>query len=256
MSEDEESGSGGAGWLVSFADLMTLLFAAFVVLYGLINQGTSDTSIGIVSTIREAFVEVSDEIPDREEYGIPKEGKFNFRAHYGSTFPKDGAKKAVIKQDPRVAFDNDKNKVESLLDEFAQEGERDKGLREAMKLGVGETGAVIQLMGAYFFAEGRYKFHSKGKKRFLRLGKILKKAALPMLIEGHAGKVHGQGLYSANDIAALRAAYAASLLTEELGMDPLEMTTVSFGDRHPLALDSDAKGRHKNRRIEIKVFRK
>ncbi|NRA46981.1 MAG: hypothetical protein HRU09_18695 [Oligoflexales bacterium] len=51
-------------WIISYADLMTLLFATFVVLYGLKSAGETKEIRGIVTEIREAFVEIPDIIED------------------------------------------------------------------------------------------------------------------------------------------------------------------------------------------------
>ena len=76
--EEEEEG-GGAGWLVSYADLMTLLFAAFVVLYGITPQGESTEILGIIASIRESFVEIPDELPESFRDKESFKGKMIFK---------------------------------------------------------------------------------------------------------------------------------------------------------------------------------
>ena len=76
-SDDEEEGGGGA-WIVSYADLAILLFAAFVVLYGITPQGKSMEIIGIASSIRESFIPIPDEIPERLRTAERFDGKMSF----------------------------------------------------------------------------------------------------------------------------------------------------------------------------------
>ena len=66
IAEEEKIEEPGMGWIVSYADLMTLLFAVFVVLYGLKPEGISDTISKpvIAAAIRNAFTTTPDIIPD------------------------------------------------------------------------------------------------------------------------------------------------------------------------------------------------
>ena len=75
IPEEKDEGGGGA-WLVSYADLMTLLFAAFVVLYGITPEGVSRTLMGVRSEIRETLIEVPERIPDVPERGPVLPGSF------------------------------------------------------------------------------------------------------------------------------------------------------------------------------------
>ena len=65
---------------LSFADLMTLLFAAFVVLYGLKPEGIGDAVKVITATaaIRQTFNETPDVIPEDARTGPTEQGKAVF----------------------------------------------------------------------------------------------------------------------------------------------------------------------------------
>ena len=84
---DDEDEGGGAGWIVSFADLMTLLFAAFVVLWALKPEGVGDAVkiIQATSAIRATFSDTPDVIPDDRRVGPLVEGKSSFQFFKGDT---------------------------------------------------------------------------------------------------------------------------------------------------------------------------
>ncbi|SMF46850.1 OmpA family protein [Pseudobacteriovorax antillogorgiicola] len=254
MEEEEEDAGGGEGWLVSFADLMTLLFAAFVVLYGSLEVGTSDRILGYTAAIRESFVEVPDFVEKDQEIGEIKKGEFVFKAYYGEASSK-GAKRYLIKEDPKVAIDRDKSHVDKLLDQIAMTSDGiDFGLRNSMNTVPGERGFTIQLMGAYFFESGTYRFSRQGRERFIRLGKLLNQLSRKLLIEGHTDNVKSNGEFDNHTLGSLRAANASRILTREIGMSPNLIDTISYGDQRPIAPNDTDANRRKNRRIEIKVL--
>lgn len=253
---DEELEEGAkAGWIVSFADLMTLLFCAFVVLYGISPQGERVKVDGLKNSIREAFAEISDEIEQDQEVDAVKKGKFLFKAYYGDNLHRESPTRYNIKSDPKAIIDRDKNLVKNLLDQISMsKNSIDYNLRMAMNAEKNERGFTIKLMGSYFFKPNSYHFERKARERFIRLGKLLKKINKPLLIEGHTDNKEGVGLFSDTDIGALRAGNAIHLLTKNVGINPLTTSSISYGAKRPIASNQSKNDRKKNRRIEIKVL--
>jgi outer membrane protein OmpA-like peptidoglycan-associated protein len=71
-----------------------------------------------------------------------------------------------------------------------------------------------------------------------------------------AGHTDSMGPESYNyELGQKRAASVARYIMNHRGIDPLRVTTVSYGEDSPLAENTSAEGRRKNRRVEILVYK-
>ena len=71
-----------------------------------------------------------------------------------------------------------------------------------------------------------------------------------------AGHTDSTGPESYNyELGQKRAASVAGYIMSHRGIDPLRVTTVSYGEDSPLADNTSADGRRKNRRVEILVYK-
>lgn len=73
------------------------------------------------------------------------------------------------------------------------------------------------------------------------------------LVAGHTDD-RGSDRYN-YELGQRRAASVARYLTTRKGIDPLHVSTMSYGSTTPIAQNSTSEGRQKNRRIEILVYK-
>ena len=250
--EDEESSGGAPGWVVSFADLMTLLFAAFVVLYGTIQEGKSERVMGATAAIREAFKEIPDIIAEDQKIGDIASGKFVFKAFKGETVASPGPKNLLVKASQKVVIDRDKNKVENLINRMAKnESSFDSRLRRSMSTELNAKGFTIKLVGAYFFAAQTYQLERSARSALIELGQLLRELRRELIVEGHAdANTDKPAAYS--ELTSLRAGFVARVLIKDAGVPSSQIRTVALGASHPIAVDAGEQER--NRRVEIKVL--
>ena len=113
-----------------------------------------------------------------------------------------------------------------------------------------ERGLVVNL-GDVLFAFGKFDLRPEARERLAKLsGIVLAHPGLFLSIEGYTDNVGGETVnqtLSENRAGAVR----AYLISQ--GLDPKTMTTTGYGMSRPVADNSTADGRQKNRRVEIVI---
>jgi chemotaxis protein MotB len=173
---DEDEAPGG-GWLISYADLMTLLFAAFVVLYGITPQGESKEVLGVLSSIREAFVEIPDIIPDEERAGPLKKGKFVFKNFKGDTSRPPLIKQYLSADKAVNVINRDMQEAKNVINLLNKKAETKPGAitkPEAISVHRDANGWRFRLVASHFFKPGQFRMEREALATLDTVGNYLK----------------------------------------------------------------------------------
>lgn len=112
----------------------------------------------------------------------------------------------------------------------------------------------VSMSDKLLFKSGSADVESKGKEALQKLAEVLNKNTdIGIAIEGHTDNVPIKtALYKDNwDLSAARATNVVRLLTDEYKMDPHRLTAAGRGEFSPIAENTTAEGKAKNRRTEI-----
>lgn len=220
---NEETSEGGLRdrWLVSYADLVTLLFALFVVLYAAADK---DRARAIANAITE---QTSKSAPKSELPGgrgvLP-----------GTT----GVMQA------RAA-------VERVLESSA-------ALRSRARVNVTPGGFVVSLAEAGFFAPGDTTVRKDAEVLLDALAEALRepaKHATRLRVEGHTDSTPiATARYPSNwELSSARAAAVLSRLLAR-GIPPARLSLAGYAGERPIADNATAEGRALNRRVDLVVL--
>jgi chemotaxis protein MotB len=116
---------------------------------------------------------------------------------------------------------------------------------------------TMSIAAELFFESGKADIKDRGKEVLNTIGGILKKIPQKNIrVEGYTDSVPiGPPLlplYPTNwELGASRAVNVVRFLEEKVGIDPLRLSAVSYGQFRPSASNKTAAGRAKNRMIEI-----
>jgi len=139
-----------------------------------------------------------------------------------------------------------KNKLSKALNSF-----QGKGLTVEQKNGR----VYVSMENKLLFGSGSWIVGAEGKKAVVEVAKVLaENPDIAILIEGHTDNVPyaGAGQIADNwDLSTKRATAIVTLIKENKGVDPKNLTAAGRGQYAPIASNDTPEGRSKNRRIEI-----
>jgi chemotaxis protein MotB len=250
-------------WLVSFADMMTLLFALFMVLFSISSVNTSkfealqkalqDAFSGRVLSGGKAIMQTgSDEQPKQAAAEPPLASlqPLNAVAKAESLSPEqikqEQAKAAVEQEDFR--------RLKRRIDELAAK----QGLQGRVTVTIRRRGLIIQLLtDKVFFDSGQAVIKPQARKLLDKIAVVIRdERTHPIDVEGHTDSqpIH-TARYGSN--FGLSGDRAAAVVDDFIANGVLErrLSTRGLADREPLASNSTAAGRSKNRRVEVVLAR-
>ncbi len=224
----EEEGDGAA-WLVTFTDMMTLLLTFFVLLLSM-------ASLKDTRKVQLAWSSISG------SFGVGTKGMDVLRLAEGKTSHDPGpiTESEDLKPLKKLLWDNKLKDVDLLTSRFKQ---------------------IVIMGGGVLFRPGDSELTAAGKNTLDRVIPVLKKADYPLLLTGHTSTKRGE--YGKKQ-GPMRAGKGKSLwrlslqrvvnvydyfLNHDIKAKRLRLEAFA-GDR-PRYPSSTAKGRRKNRRVEI-----
>lgn len=260
----EEEHENEERWLVSFADMMTLLMCLFMVLFSISSVNTSKWE-ALQKALQEAFSGKilsggqaamqtgSDEKTEREAPEPPLPALTPLQAINSSgAHAKD---KGAVAQDKAAAKeDEDFRRLKIKIDKLVREA----GLKGNVKAEVRRRGLVVQLLtDRIFFDSGQADLKPQAHALLTKLGEVIaEEGRHPVVVEGHTDSQPMRGgRYPTN--WELSGARAASVVRDfsRTGVGVHRLTLAGFAAQHPVADNSTPAGRSRNRRVEVVLSR-
>lgn len=233
----KHKGGGGANWMDTYGDMVTLLLCFFVLLY---SMSTID---------QQKWVELVQSFnPDAVVENTANKG------NGGQILDPTGQ--------PSDAVSMDQQQIDSTIDQLYQDLKgyvSAQGAGENISVTKGDGYVFISFNDAVFFDGDSYELRSDGKVVLDDVAQILKKAsgAIDELrILGHTAQAYTD---RANNVtvdrflASNRATVVLVYLQDKNILDPARMVSMGYGQWRPVAQNDNATDRAKNRRVEMIV---
>lgn len=246
-------------WLVSYADMVTLLFAVFVVLYAIQVSGQKNQEKKVAGSMQESFNTPLSDIPvDRRvgpsEMGVGIFDHFKGDATRPTLLPKYPSTLGVIK-----IIDDEMARVKTVIEErlYGSTKTPDKqkpGFERVVSVVRTQKGFKLQLLAKHFFDSGKTEIAPGALKELDEVAKILKDLGRPVNIEGHTDSMpSAKGEMGNWEISTLRAVNVLRYFARKHNFPYKSLSASGYADTRPIALGGTDSGRQLNRRIEIHV---
>lgn len=217
-------------WLITYADLITLLLAFFIMMYTFSKQDT------------QKYREVTGHLKTIFAGGPP------VGAHGGAlaSVPFD------ISLAPRGSTKDVKERLEQEIDRAEANGDE---VYKKMSVISDERGIVIRILDEAFFDPGKADLKQGAKKTLDRLAPVISAASNPVRVEGHTDNIPiATSEFRSNwELSVRRATEVIRYLIERHELSPGRISAVGYAEYHPVVPNTTPENRSRNRRIEIIV---
>ena len=259
----EPDGGPGSPWLNTFADLMNLLLCFFVLLFASssVDQAKFNEIAASFQNTFSIFTAGSTAIGDGVliSNGV---SQLNELDKYINSMGK-----LAENDEQSDKADDIEQKIEDVEAMKLSESER---LAEAISEALAENEIADQvevdfnaqyvrltLKGAILFKSGSADLLDSVKPTLRKVGMILERYSSGEIeIEGHTDNVpqHNAQYASNDELSSARALSVFYFMLDNTALDPAGLKHTGRGEYVPIADNSTADGRNRNRRVEIKIY--
>ncbi|MEK4345558.1 flagellar motor protein MotB [Paenibacillus sp. FSL P4-0184] len=253
-------------WMITYADLITLLLIFFVILYAMSSLDTDKYNI-VTGSLSETFksgstvLEGGNGILDAGKSTENKPESTDGNGNAAATArPNDGSAEQTENETPsarELAFREQEAKLAELMGVITNYVE-ENNLGEQIFVADKPQGIEITLSDRFLFAIGKADLKSPALPALQQLSGLFSDIGAKISIEGHTDNTPVSSASHYNDNWELSGARALSVLRfflDREGLNPDNFQYAGYADTQPTADNTSAAGQQKNRRVEIIVLR-
>ena len=242
-------------WLLTYADMITLLMALFIVMWSMATVNTSKFE-ALSKSLSEAFsgkiLPGGEAIQQRgaAEESSPQAPEPPMPTIVPVTKSTEGDGK---RSDAAEKEADDLEKLKAQIDAWSQE----HGLAEDVQTTVAKRGLVVTVLtDRVLFDSGAAELKPRSHTLLDALDRLLKTTVRTQIqVEGNTDNVPVSGRFPTNwELSTARATSVVRYLIRR-GVNPDRLAATGYADRHPLSSNATEGGRRRNRRVELVVIR-
>ncbi len=227
-SSGGHDGAGSMRWLLTYADLITLMMVFFVVMYSMSKRDQTKYA-ALAASLRRSFAVAGGDAVI-------------------ATAPPPSAAQGVLSQ---------QRALEEALQKLSAEVQK-AGFAESVQLTLSTQGLVVSFTReTAFFSPARAELQPGFEHLLHAFAPVLQAIPNEIQVDGFTDNLplHSSEFATSWELSSRRATNVVRFLTEQAGLDPRRFVALAFGEYRPKYSNDDEAGRRKNRRVDLIVLR-
>ncbi len=232
-NKEPEKAPNHERWLLTYADLITLLMTFFVILYALSLMD------------QKKFGRMAESLRVALGKGSPSIMEVN----QGNMVQSMGEMRSDSVESMQI--ENAKNEIGAFL--------KENNLDEEIQTDTNSDGNIeIFLNDGILFAPGQASLKPAGVMMLRKIGFLIAKIDNSIVIEGHTDNIPiSNGIYASNwELSAARALSVEKFLIDAAFVKPTKTSIHGYGEFKPVSPNTTAENRARNRRVAIVIVKK
>ncbi len=232
---EEHEKENSERWLLTYADLITLLMIFFVIMYAMSNVDAQKYEV--LSQSLEGALQPT---------GLGGTGS-------GGTASGGGIDVS------QALADGESDKIDPELVAAAEEITkliREKNLQDKVSVSIQERGVVVGLMNTVLFDPGSMQIKPDAVPTLVAIGQIANGVHNYIRVEGNTDDVpmNTPQIPSNWELSVLRSTEVLKLMISQSGVAPDKISAVGYGEYRPSVPNTSAENRAKNRKVDIVIL--
>ena len=258
--EEHEEHENHERWLVTYADMVTLLMVLFIVMFSMSvvdERKFNALKAGLAAGFGQSTSVMVGSESILEQPGVAPVAPVRADTFPGAT-PRDEHAEELLKAEDRryAAAEAEVKRLDGLRKQL-ESSLREAGLRHDVRTGIDDRGLVLSLTSRHVVFEPNLADLSERGARVLdAVAPVLLKAPDDLRIDGHTNQVPVKPKYFATDwdLSSARAVTVLRHLNEVDGIPGERMSAAAYGHEVPLVDPSKPGSQRVNKRVDIVVL--
>jgi chemotaxis protein MotB len=258
LHEEHEEHVNHERWLITYADMITLLMVLFIVLYSI-----SQVDLAKFRRLKEG---VAGGFGGNSAAGALSGGAGPLQGGGGvfdsglhgtqAVTSAQAAQSALADARARTAGARQQRSVLQGAQQEIQRSLDKEGLGDTVRFRLEPRGLVVTIVSdKVLFDPGQADLRPEGRDVVDKVAAALGRLPNKLSVEGHTDNTPVSGRYPSNwELSTARATTVLRELIERHGLSPARLSAAGYADERPVAPNDSADGRGTNRRVELVVL--